>query len=250
VAFVPSYDAFCKDVGALPATQTIVTCYKNGDDAIGKHSDKQNSIAKSTEEAVSIITVVKIGKCSRPFELFMGDETSPAWSEIVPPGAGIIMTLEANLATKHEVPPYCPEGGEVCGESGSFVFRSIVDLYPMEQVTSKVAASAHGREQYQKNKAARSAAAGESSGTSVTVRCSLNRPFTHTHPAAPRLRVPPGPSRLPLHHVRPHSCRWPNSLVAGFSQAAARRNTADTRQRQRQGDTGVTQLCECARTPR
>ena len=53
----------------------------------------------------SLITVVKMGAHGRPFQVCLpGEEKSPFFSEVLAPGTAVIMTLEANLATKHSVP--------------------------------------------------------------------------------------------------------------------------------------------------
>lgn len=135
---VPRYDSWCRRVGAKLANQAIVTAYRNGDFGIGKHSDKARSIAPSDEEGASLITVVKTGPCARPFELFRGEEKEPFWSEVVQPGTAIIMTLEANLATKHAVPTVEDPG---LGSSGSIVFRSISSIVSPAQLEKNRAAS-------------------------------------------------------------------------------------------------------------
>ena len=139
---VDACDEFCKEVGARKTNQAIITRYRDGDHFIGAHFDKPKSIAPSTEDKASLITVVKIGDIGRRFNLY-DLKGNIIWSEIIKPGDALIMTLEANLKTKHEV-PMCAEG-EVAGDSGSIVFRSISSVLPYEKVQKKIAASIRGK---------------------------------------------------------------------------------------------------------
>lgn len=138
---VKGYDDFCEAVGAQKSNQAIITRYRDGDHFIGKHFDKPKSIAPSTDDAGSLITVIKIGRTGRRFDLFDSDENL-IWSDIVKPGDAVIMTLEANLQTKHAV-PVC--AGEV-GDSGSIVLRSIRNIVPHRVAQGKIAASAKAKE--------------------------------------------------------------------------------------------------------
>ena len=141
-ALVPRYDAWCQKVGAQNANQVIVTAYRNGDANIGAHSDKARSIAASGEQTgLSLITVVKMGECGRPFELYRAGEDIPFWSQTVAPGTAVIMTMEANERTKHGVPVV--SGG--CGNSGSLVWRAITTRYTEDQVAAKILASEKAR---------------------------------------------------------------------------------------------------------
>jgi len=151
-ALVPLYDAFCNDVGAKPANQVIVTAYRNGDHNIGAHFDKPRSIAESDDDGASLITVVKIGQCGRPFELYRKGEDTPFWSKTLAPGTAVIMTLEANLATKHAVPVV---DEKECGPSGSLVWRSITTVVSPEELRKKLAASDRAKEHAQGKKRAR-----------------------------------------------------------------------------------------------
>ena len=103
--------------------------------------DKPKSIADSMPGAESLITVLKVGEVGRKFNVYKRGETKEdedtlIWSEVIKPGDAIIMTLEANLQTKHEVPV-----SEISGDSGSIVFRSICDIVPYAEVQKKIAAS-------------------------------------------------------------------------------------------------------------
>ena len=152
-ALVPRYDAWAKQAGAQAANQVIVTAYRNGDANIGAHSDKARSIAASTKQAgLSLITVVKIGECGRPFELYRAGEETPFWSQTLAPGTAVIMTMEANRLTKHAVPVV--QGG--CGNSGSLVWRSITTRYTEDEVAAKVLASEKARARSRAGKRPRS----------------------------------------------------------------------------------------------
>ena len=94
------YDAWATALGFPCANHYICTRYVDGQHSIGFHSDKAKDIAPG-----SLITVVKTGACGRPFQVCLpGEEKSPFFSEVLAPGTAVIMTLEANLATKHSVP--------------------------------------------------------------------------------------------------------------------------------------------------
>ena len=119
------YDAWAAKLGAKPANHYIVTKYKDGAHNIGFHTDKPQDIAASDADGVSLITVVKIGACARPFAVRevapKGEkERAPFFCKALEPGTAVIMSLEANLLTQHAVPPV-----EESGPSGSIVFRSI-----------------------------------------------------------------------------------------------------------------------------
>lgn len=113
--------------------------------------DKPRSIAPSREGAESLITVVKMGEVGRVFNLYHNGGKEGVdelfWSQVVAPGDALVMTLEANLRTKHEV----PEGGGE-GDSGSVVFRTLHDCRPAAEVRRKIAASerSKAREQVKK----------------------------------------------------------------------------------------------------
>eukprot|EP00966_Prymnesium_polylepis_P125882 2910742-Prymnesium_polylepis.1 len=59
------------------------------------HFDKPVSIGEK-----SLITIVKTGEYGRPFRLEMLDGTL-LMEKVLAPGTAVIMTLEANLKTKH-----------------------------------------------------------------------------------------------------------------------------------------------------
>lgn len=139
---VNGYNAFCEAVGAQKANQAIITRYRDGDHFIGAHFDKPKSIAPSAPDAASLITVIKIGPTGRRFNLY-DLNGSVIWSQIIEPGDALIMTLEANLQTKHEVPT-CADG-ETVGDSGSIVFRSISSVVPYNVVKKKIAMSESSR---------------------------------------------------------------------------------------------------------
>merc|ERR1740130_618576 len=113
------YDKWVTALGLPSANHYIATRYSGGKDCIGWHSDKDKDIALG-----SLITVVKMGAHGRCFEMCLpGDEKSPFFSEVLAPGTAVIMTLEANLATKHRVPV-----ASDAGPSGSIVLRTITTV--------------------------------------------------------------------------------------------------------------------------
>ena len=124
-----TYDKWATALGFPKANHYIVTRYVDGQHNIGFHSDKPKDIAPG-----SLITVVKTGEHGRPFELcFPGEERAPFYSEVLSPGTAVIMTLEANLATKHGVPVV-----DKAGPSGSIVFRTIDTVVPPETVAKEL----------------------------------------------------------------------------------------------------------------
>jgi hypothetical protein len=124
-----AYDAWVTSVGFPHANHYIITKYQDGAHNIGMHSDKAKDI-----EVDSLITVVKTGAHARPFELCLpGEEKTPFFSEVLAPGTAVIMTLEANLQTKHGVPVV-----EECGSSGSIVFRTIKTSISKDQVAKEL----------------------------------------------------------------------------------------------------------------
>jgi len=107
------YDAWATALGFPCANHYICTRYVDGQHSIGFHSDKAKDIAPG-----SLITVVKTGACGRPFQVCLpGEEKSPFFSEVLAPGTAVIMTLEANLATKHSVPLDVEKGSSCFGQT-------------------------------------------------------------------------------------------------------------------------------------
>lgn len=126
-----AYDAWCDGVGAPRANHYIVTRYEDGRASIGWHFDKPDSISPD-----SLITVVKLGACGRPFALRWRDgEAAPFFDEVLAPGTAVIMTMEANLATQHSVPEV-----ERAGLSGSIVFRTITESFTEAEVAAEMKA--------------------------------------------------------------------------------------------------------------
>jgi hypothetical protein len=124
-----AYDKWVTDIGFPEANHYIITKYQDGQHNIGFHSDKAKDIALN-----SLITVVKTGSHGRPFELcFPGQEQTPFFSQVLAPGTAVIMTLEANLQTKHGVPVVSD-----AGPSGSIVFRTISTLISPEQAAKEL----------------------------------------------------------------------------------------------------------------
>jgi hypothetical protein len=133
-----AYDAFADKIGAQRANHYIITKYKDGEHNIGFHSDKPNDIAASGADGLSLITVVKIGDCARPFAVrnFPANGAKPEppfFCEPIEAGSAILMTLEANLLTQHAVPPV-----EEAGPSGSIVFRTITKTVSIEGVAKQL----------------------------------------------------------------------------------------------------------------
>ena len=133
-----AYDAWALKLGAKPANHFIVTKYKDGSHDIGYHTDKAVDIAASDADGVSLITVVKIGACARPFAVRevapKGEkERPPFFYEALQPGTAVIMSLEANLLTQHAVPPV-PEAGP----SGSIVFRTITRVVTVDEAAKEL----------------------------------------------------------------------------------------------------------------
>ena len=131
------YNEWCRGQGYQTANHVIVTKYRDGRDCIGHHSDKELSIAASNGESKSLITVLKIGEHSRPFEVSWKNKkgeppNEPFYRKVVPPGAAIIMTLEANNKTTHSVP------ASECGTSGSIVFRTITTTISAKDLENKI----------------------------------------------------------------------------------------------------------------
>ena len=128
---------FNERVGAKASNQAILTRYRDQDHGIGRHYDKPKSIAPSDANGASLITVIKTGEVGRKFNIYDLNDNL-IWGEVVAPGDAIVMTLEANLKTKHEVPI---EKDAAIGDSGSIVFRSIASIVPHAEVMKKRDAS-------------------------------------------------------------------------------------------------------------
>ena len=133
-----AYDAFADKIGAQRANHYIATQYADGEHNIGFHSDKPHDLAASGEDGLSLITVVKIGDCARPFAVrnFPAKGTKPEapfFLEKVEPGSAILMTMEANLKTQHAVPPV-----DEAGPSGSIVFRTITKTVSMAETAKEL----------------------------------------------------------------------------------------------------------------
>lgn len=113
--------------GFVRPNHFIVTRYRDGDHNIGAHFDKATSIQPG-----SLITVIKLGEVGRPFKLEWLDGTV-IFEKVLAPGTGVVMTLEANLKTKHSVP-----ATDGCGNSGSLVARTIVDEVSWEEAHKRI----------------------------------------------------------------------------------------------------------------
>ena len=129
------YDEWVAARGLPSANHYIATRYSDGKDNIGWHSDKDNDIAPG-----SLITVVKMGARGRPFEMCLpGEEKSPFFSAVLAPGTAVIMTLEANLTTKHQVPVV-----NEASPSGSIVFRTIKTVVSHDTVAKELSKRQRG----------------------------------------------------------------------------------------------------------
>ena len=128
---VQSLNEWSAREGFAKANHFIVTRYEDGEHNIGAHLDKPKSIAPG-----SLITVIKTGEVGRPFKLEWLDGRT-IFERVLPPGTGVVMTLEANLQTKHSVPAI-----EKAGVSGSIVARTIVDSVSWADVEKKIATNA------------------------------------------------------------------------------------------------------------
>ena len=142
-----------------PANHYIVTKYENGSHNIGFHSDKATDI-----EPGSLITIVKLGKVGRPFQIrrrvFKKDGQSAKdhqkeqaaaeviFDEVLAPGTALVMTLEANLLTQHAVPP-CEECSSL---TGSIVFRTITTKRTVGEVWKEIEKSEKNKRRKQMEK--------------------------------------------------------------------------------------------------
>jgi len=119
-----------------PATNHhIVTMYEKEDCGIGMHFDKPKTI-----DPDSVILVIKTGDCGRPFRITDNrggaDQDRELFCEVVAPGDAVLMSMKANLATKHGVPIVT----QPTGMSGSIVMRTInewVALHELERELRK-----------------------------------------------------------------------------------------------------------------
>ena len=126
-----AYDKWVDSLGGgiSRANHYIVTHYQDQNHSIGMHFDKPRDIAEG-----SLITVIKTGSHARPFSLAMLNDDAPFFSEPLQPGTAVIMTLEANLQTKHGVPALDYE----CGSSGSIVLRTITKRVSTEELDKEL----------------------------------------------------------------------------------------------------------------
>ena len=132
LSLADQYDEWATARGLPSANHYIATRYSDGKDNIGWHSDKDKDIMPG-----SLITVVKMGAHGRPFEMCLpGEQKSPFFSEVLAPGTAVIMTLEANLRTKHSVPELGSAGSS--GPSGSLVARTITEDFSWTEVEKEL----------------------------------------------------------------------------------------------------------------
>ena len=109
----------------------IITKYKDENDNIGFHSDKDRDF-----EEDSFIVVVKLG-APRLFE-FQFSGQKPFWSKKLEEGTAVFMKAkngnDANSLIQHGVPSM----KEPIGVSGSIVSRSIETVVPWDMVHKNV----------------------------------------------------------------------------------------------------------------
>jgi len=105
----------------------IFTRYEDEEDFIGMHSDKEKDFVDG-----SYFVVFKLG-ASRNFAFSANDEI--IWQEKLTEGTVIIVkTGSANQQVKHGVPVM----NEMCGPSGSIVFRCIKTVVPWPDVHKNI----------------------------------------------------------------------------------------------------------------
>ena len=127
---VAKYNDWCAGGRFAKANHFIATHYSHGEQSIGDHYDKPKSIQRG-----SLITILKTGEHGRPFRLTWLNGT-PIFEKVLLPGTAVIMTLEANLRTKHGVPAV-----DEAGSSGSIVFRTITDRVSWTQLEKNIVAA-------------------------------------------------------------------------------------------------------------
>ena len=128
------YDAWASQQGHAAANHYIVTRYVGGQHGIGFHTDKPKDIAPGT-----LITIVKLGECGRPFRIRWLGEKKPFFDRVLAPGTAVVMTLEANLQTEHAVPVVAE-----CLTTGSIVFRTIKTVVPVAKMLRSIAKAKYG----------------------------------------------------------------------------------------------------------
>ena len=129
-AFVGRINRWLADNDHAKTNHYIVTAYEKEDCGIGMHYDKEKSI-----DPESVIIVVKTGACGRPFCITEnngkgGAPDAELFNEVVAPGDAVIMTMKANLETKHGVPIL----KEPTGVSGSIVLRTITEKVAWDEL--------------------------------------------------------------------------------------------------------------------
>ena len=109
--------------------------------AIEAHFDKPKSI-----DPDSMILVIKTGDCGRPFCITDNrggaNQDKVLFNEVVAPGDAVLMSMKANLATKHGVPIVT----EPTGMSGSIVMRTINERVSPEQLAHELRKRKRARE--------------------------------------------------------------------------------------------------------
>ena len=154
---VRRYDEWAAVNDVVLSNHYMITHYGDGSHHIGFHHDKTHDMHPDAS-----ITIVKIGPTARKFEIRRREEGSrrgggapreakPFFSEYIPPGAAIIMSIRANAETEHSVPKE-----EGAGPSGSIAFRTITTEFTHAHVLQRIARSENARANYRsKREAAR-----------------------------------------------------------------------------------------------
>lgn len=125
---VGKLNKWCSKEGYPRTNHFIVTRYEDHHHSIGAHFDKARSI-----QPRSLIIIIKAGEAARPFELKRLDG-SLILNKVLQPGTAVVMTLEANLKTKHSVPALDYK----CGPSGSIVARTITEEFSFEETRRRI----------------------------------------------------------------------------------------------------------------
>ena len=112
------YNQLMVDWGLPTSNQQMTKHYRDGSYCIKPHSDDPSDLHED-----GLITVVKTGAFGRRFVLECPDVK---FDEVLQPGTAVIMTLAANLVTKHSVPRTQAE------PSGSLTFRTSKTLVPLK----------------------------------------------------------------------------------------------------------------------
>jgi hypothetical protein len=129
-----------------PQNHWIMTCYENGDDYIGAHSDKTKNWVEG-----SSFHVRKWGH-PRRFVITLKSDDIVIFDKILPSGTDIFVDAETNLKTRHAVPTM-PNMG--VGISGSIVGRHIATKVTFEEAKKNIALAKKSKQSRDRAKEAR-----------------------------------------------------------------------------------------------